>query len=612
MNCKHCCLAILLLAFVSTSFGQDSARKLKAEGLEYYNHNKYQEAANLLLKYQRIKPNDLEVRFKLGVCYYETNFIENAEKYLTYAVENSKKVDPLAFYYLGRCRHAENDFKKAIQFYKLFLKKAKSNAPQRSHVKDVILRCANGIRISNQEEVALVENLSDKVNSEGDDFAPLLSPNFDNKLYFSSSRRGNIGGLRNEDGLRDDQFGKYNADIYSSVIINGEWAATTPMSSLINGPKNELVLEFNSDGSIMYFFKGKSLYSGEIFVDTFRTTEESRPLFPPQFISPMFAEDGDGYPFFVADSIMLFCSRRKGGFGGSDIYMTSYSNGVWSVPKNLGPEINSAYDEVSPFLSKDGRTLYFSSNNSRASLGGLDVFKSRFDDASLQWSAPQNLGLPINSSEDDLHFRLTKDGLKAYFSTSRKDGIGMRDIYVAYFKSPRNEQIYSSIPEHFVEVLAYSQPSNPYAPTTSISPETEAVQAPVTTFDPNQEVESYEFQPVYYDNDDDVLNSRNIKKMNKVALLLKKYPQLKVVLACNSAEFDGPLQFDLYFAVKRAEIAANYLIENGVAAENIRVKGLGSIYPLAKAMTEQGDNPLAKRYNNRIDFYIGKCLRITG
>ena len=257
MNCKYCCLAILLLAFVSTSFGQDSARKLKAEGLEYYSHQKYQEAAKLLLKYQRVKPNDLEVRFKLGVCYYQTNFIENAEKYLTYAIESDKKVNPLAYYYMGRSRHANNDFKKAIQYYKLFLKKAKSSASERPHVKDAILRCANGIRLNSQEELALVENLSDKVNSVGDDFAPLLSPNFDNKLYFSSSRRGNIGGLRNKEGLRDDQFGQYNADIYSSVIINGEWAATTPMSSLINGPKNDLVLEFNGDGSIMYFFQGK-------------------------------------------------------------------------------------------------------------------------------------------------------------------------------------------------------------------------------------------------------------------------------------------------------------------------------------------------------------------
>ena len=320
----------------------------------------------------------------------------------------------------------------------------------------------------------------------------------------------------------------------------------------------------------------------------------------------MFAEDGDGYPFFVADSVMLFSSRRKGGFGGKDLYMTTYSNGVWAVPQNLGPEINSVYDEISPFLSKDGRTLYFSSNNSRSSLGGLDIFKSRFDDASLQWSAPENLGVPINSSEDDLHFRLTKDGLKAYFSTSRKDGIGMRDIYVAYFKSARNEQIYTSIPEHFAEVLAYSKPSNPYAPTTSISSEIEILSpstggAPA----PNQEVENYEFQPIYYSDDDDILNSRNIKKLNNVALLLKKYPQLKAVLACNSSGFDGPVQFDLYFAVKRAEVAANYLIENGVSAESIRVKGLGSMYPLAKAITEQGDNPLAKRYNNRIDFYIG-------
>ncbi|MEM1319082.1 MAG: OmpA family protein [Bacteroidota bacterium] len=599
MNYKHCFLAILLCLLVQPAFTQDSAKKLKSEGFKYFENEKYHEALNLLLKYQRLKQNDLGARFRIGICYYFTNDVAQSKRYLSYVIENDRKVNPQAYYYMGRNLHAENKFKAAIKFYKLYLRNTKSSNKDRRSVKDAIRRCATGLKVAGQPELAIVENLGEKVNDIGDDFAPLLSPNFDNKLYFSSSRRGNLGGLRNKEGLRDDKYGNYNTDIFSTVVINGEWTATTPLNSLLNSPRHDVVLDFNEAGSVMFFLKSGNLYSGEIYVDTFKSEGDEIPLYPPRFVSPMISEDGDGTPFLFGDTLLIFSSDRKGGYGGRDLYISTYRNGLWMAAQNLGPTINSAYDEKTPFLSKDGRTLYFSSN-SRASLGGFDVFKSRFDDGTRQWNTPMNLGLPINSSADDAYFRLSKNGQRAYYSSSRKEGYGRRDLYVAYFKAAQNEQLYTSMPSVFTDLLNLPQQGVAVNPE-QIPPATTLPPPPVYTAD---QIEKVSFQPLYYREDDRILTSANINQLNKVAKLLKRYPPLRVVLSCNSSYYEGPRQFDLYFSIKRAEKAAEYLMDNGVLPNKIHIKGVGNNYPLAKAETEQGPNPLAKKYNRRIDMDI--------
>ena len=143
-------------------------------------------------------------------------------------------------------------------------------------------------------------------------------------------------------------------------------------------------------------------------------------------------DKGDSRPYFYNDSLVLFSSFRSGGYGGYDIYaMVKKGDDGWSTPFNLGPEINSAFDEQYPYLAKDGRSLYFSSNNFRASIGGFDIFEAKYDQEIKKWGAAKNMGMPINSAGDDTHFSLTIDGAKAYLTSNRKTGLGERDIYLS-------------------------------------------------------------------------------------------------------------------------------------------------------------------------------------
>ncbi len=609
---RYCLFLIFLGSFGVTGTAQ-SVKKLKEKAAAFIKHEKYQEALQPLLEVQYRQSNDLGTRLNIGICYYELNRLSDSQKYLKYVLDNDKSPDPKTFLYLGKLYHANLQFKDAVGFYKLFLKSTKKH-PLAKSVKDDIRRCGRGLRLEVQERNAFVENMGDKVNSSYDDFGPVLSPNYDSKIYFTSSRPGNQGGLRNKEGRRDDTYGHYNTDMFATSVVNGEWTATTPLNPLINSPRHDMVLGFDRRGTMLYFFKGPSLFSGEVLVDTFQAKDE-RALNDDRFVSPMITENGDGYPHFFNDTVLIFSSYRKGGYGGSDLYISLMQNGRWMPAKNLGPRVNSAYDEITPFLATDGRTLYFSSNSAQG-IGGFDIYRAAFDDVSEQWSTAENVGLPINSAGDDAYFKLSADGLKAYFSSSRKDGLGQQDLYVAYFKSQRNEQLSTSMPNTFAEVRSYKQQqsNSGYVLETPNTGQGTISTVPGAPQYREDEIIKYEINPIYYTPDDKVLIPSNLKELNKVARLLLDFPQLKLVMASHS---DGstPPAFDLYFSAKRAEQAAEYLIEQGVNAANITIVGCGASYPQALNELESGANELGQRLNRRIEFAIqntaGLPLRIT-
>ena len=599
MHFKYFVLA-LLFSLSSVYLHAQSWKKLKSEANEYFQAGKYREALKRYFDIQVNRPQDVEVRLRMGICYYHTNSISNAKKYLNFVLEKEKNIDPDAYYYLGKSHHAELQFKKAVHFYKAYLKEIKDNHPLRESVKDAILRCAYGMQITYKEQTAIVENLSDKVNTSFDDFGPILSPNYEDKLYFSSARPGNLGGLRNEKGMKDDRFGNYRTDMYSTLVINGEWTATAPLSSLINSPMNDVVLGFNDAGSVMYYFKGPTLFSGETLIDTF-VENEQRSLYPDLLVSDMSSENGDGYPHFYNDTVIIFCSRRSGGYGGSDLYISQFKNGSWTRGENLGPKINSEYDEITPFLAEDGRTLYFSSNNLK-SIGGFDVFKARFDDVSEDWRTPENLGLSINSSGDDTYFKLSQTGLRGFYSSTRKDGFGQRDLYVAYFKRKQKEQEVRSVPSLFVDVSEYKKTLtlNSVILETPNSGNNVTPAIPPTNQYAEEEIVEYEFMPLYYETDDRILTTINKKELNEVARLMTEFPQIMLILTSNS---DGsvPPKFDLFFSAKRAEEVAEYLVNFGVNKSNIIIKGCGANYQIALNELESGPNPAGQRLNRRID-----------
>ena len=585
-------LSLVLLSVVLSAQPDDKEVKRKADRL--YQNGFYTEALALYKQYEPVDPGDIDLKKRIGICCFHSNQLGEAIRYLQYIIDTKGvSADKEALLFLAQSFHQQSSWKEAVQYYKLYLRNSAGTAEERDVIKDQILRCAYGLSISGMQTQTIVENLGPQVNTKEDDFRPVQSPNFSDRLYYSSTRESALGGRRNDEGFEDPN-GSYRSDMYTTAVYNGAWTQANPLSYLLNSPRNEVVLDFNASGSRLYYFKGFTLYSGDILVDTFKTNLEEKLLHSDNFHGSMAPQLGDTEPYWYNDTIMLFASRREGGYGGLDIYVSSFRDGQWTEPENLGPNVNTSYDETSPFLAVDGRTLYFSSNHPNRSMGGFDILRTFYVDRVEEWKEPENLLAPINSPGNDMHFRLSADGLKGYFSSGRKSGMGKRDLYGIYFREALKEQSRKSEPLAFYLVPAYKAQRGDVIAMD--------VAGGGDTFEPG-EIKQYYLDPLFYESTGEVLTARNNRTLRMLGQMLTEYPQMKLLLNCHSDNSD-PEKYDLFFGLKRAEQVADYLIANGVPETNVFVRSVGSAYPMANNETNGNPNPVGQRLNRRVDFFV--------
>ena len=586
-----------LILFLMGSFSVDSwaqdVKELRREADLYWAAEKYDRALPLLDKIHDVSPEDLELKYQLGVCYYHARKIPQALRFLDYYIENQK--DPIneAYWYRGKAFHTMFEHKRAIQNYKIYLKELDEGDPARIYAKNAVKYAANGLKQAGNQSSIFVENLGDQINSNGDEFGPVFSPTRSDRIYFSSARSSSLGGLRNRDGVEDEINGDYNADMFIAVLENGVWQEAKALSYLLNSPRQDIVQGFSQNGRRLYYFKGYSELQGEFFVDTFKVNIEERSLFSEPFDSPAFAQNGDTDLYFFNDTTLLFSSRRSGGYGGYDLYITQFKEGYWGQPENLGPTINTPYDERSPFLSKDGRTIYYSTNNITISVGDMDIVRAQYRDDLEEWGSPKNMGSPLNSANDDTGFQLSSDGLIGYFASDRVGSKGKRDLFAAYFKGAQEEQTRLSEPLVFVDVPAYKRRFGLLkgeGGATALG-ETEGA----------GEITQYYLESLFYEDNGEILTPRNMKQLNLIGRLLTDYPGLQVLLTSHSDGSD-PEQFDLFFSIKRAEKAAQYLVDNGVPFSSIQLRAVGDSYPVANNILNGQPDPLGHRLNRRMDF----------
>ncbi len=598
-------LSLLWCSLPTEAAAQGNIRVFKRNGIDYFEQRSYVNAAEALATYRGYKPNDQDVWYPLAVSYYELNELPEARKLFEGLLRAGGKVPENTYLYLGRIDHHEGKFAEAAERYKAYLGEVENESDLAPSVIDDLRRVGYASKLlpNSGKMAAYAENLGAGVNGPGDDFHPLLSPNYSDRMYFATVREGVTGGLRD---ARDRGNPGLGSDMYSAQITNGRWSTPEPLSYVLNTAVNEVALDFAGGGKVLMFWRGNSLYSGDIHVDTFRAQRQARQLFSPVWnASPVRTDRGDTDPTFFNDSTIVYSSPREDGEGGYDIYVTTRIGGDWRLPQNLGPQINTAYDERSPYLAADGRTLYFSSNRADRSIGGYDVFRVQFDDRTGTWGEPENAGTAINSAGDELNFRLAKNGIEGYYdSTVRTTSLGGRDIYVAYFKERLIEQDEPSSPLTFVDVLDLrrSAVANGGLPGSDSAGAVGIERIPV----------SLETTPLLYGSDDNVLTSANLERVRPVIQFLEKYPESRVVITAHTDDSD-PERFRAYFGIKRAERFAAYLAQRGIAAERISLVSVGSLYPIAN--NSQGGNPSeqGQRLNRRIELHVvpGERYRLT-
>ncbi len=585
MLCRMLFLSVIYLVGGPFLSAQNTVHELSKKADRLYLHQRYHKAIKIYEQLLNIRP-DADINYLyLADAYKQTNKLKKAQKELIQLLNKKKSVDKLAYLYLAEIEHLQSNYKDAIRFYKLFLRSVGQRHERSAFAIDQIKRAGIGIQSQYAEQFAYVDNLGRNINSHDNELLAVYSPNQANKIYFSSDRFGSIGGLRNQDDNPDNEYGSARADMYGSEQHQSIWGPIFVLNPLLNSQQAEYLLGFSPQGKMLYFerqFKGKSA----VMVDTFVSIHhDAQPKTGVSVLSD-FGIDHIGGLHFFDDTTLIFSSRSlPNGYGGYDLYIIKNRAGQWSEPQNLGPVINSRFDEVSPFLTRDGRQLYFSSNNTK-SIGGFDIFSTRFVDKLGTWQTPTNLNAPINSPADDSNFKLSNDGATALFCSKRSSGYGGWDIYSAFFKKSIISHQQRSMPPSFDLVEHTNQDDLDH-------------DEQQTLFQAN-EVSDFEIKPLAYNENDVVLSVANIKSLERYINLLKSYPEISILL---SAHADGrdPKQFDLYFSIKRAEKLAKYLVSKGVPKSRILLRGLGSQYPLANLHVRGELLKSAQKLNRRVD-----------
>ncbi len=410
---------LLLICWVGSS---NLALSQKKEGDKYFDKSQYAEALKFYNQYPKIAKRD-ETLIRRAICHYHLGNASKCLFDLNLAERLGNQSEEL-FKYRALTFHALSKYEEAAEIYKKQLTLLKKDAPERQVLVEKIKQCGYARNFILKPAIGVANNLGDQINTVWDEERLVESVNFPSKIYFTSDRPVSHKEELVNDARKEESFLK-TQDIYTSTFNQPVWSSVEIFDLLINSDKNEKLLDFSNNGKVVFFQSGST--AKDLWLLTNTITEENNEVRPSRFHSPISLIRGDRDLRVVNDSILVFSSKELSGFGGYDLYyMTRNALGSWSEPINFGPEINTSANELSPFLSRNAKKLYFSSDRVYG-LGGYDVFSSDYD--GQYWSYPSNMGAGVNSSMDDFDFVLSRLGNKAYLSSNRIGGNGGFDIY---------------------------------------------------------------------------------------------------------------------------------------------------------------------------------------
>jgi len=276
---------------------------------------------------------------------------------------------------------------------------------------NVLIEIAGGLNTNLQ-----ADKLSANVNSQYIEHSPIISPD-GKRLYFSRRYHpDNIGGADDQEDIwvseLDEATGEWKPARNIGPPLNTQGPNFISSISVING--EEVLILGNKYGKKGRMYTGSSMAvrNGDDYSKPVSLDIESEYNYSPKA------------DFFLTPSgeAIILSAERDDSYGGRDLYISFKKSKLeWTEPVNLGGTINTLQEEASPFLAKDGKTLYFSSGG-HSGYGGLDIYVTRrLDDTWLKWSAPENMGSGINTDIDDEYFSIPSSGKHLYFTRGKVD-----------------------------------------------------------------------------------------------------------------------------------------------------------------------------------------------
>jgi outer membrane protein OmpA-like peptidoglycan-associated protein len=609
------------------------AKKLLEKADGYFDIDEFNNALPLYVEAEKLVPKDPEISYKAAKCYFELRHEIKALPYLE-AAKKGDIDDPELLYMLGDSYHKAHQFDKAIASLKNY--RSYVNPKDKDRLEDVDLlinNCVNGkIMVQNPKSKITIKNLGPGINTAFNDYAPVVSAD-EGTLIFTSRRDNTTGGGKaNEDN-------EWYEDLYMSIKSDTVWTTAVNMGPTINTATHDASIGISPDGQELFIYRNSG--GGDIFISNLTGTVWSAPKPLGSTINTPYWEPSASTT--SDENIIFFTSNKKGGFGGRDIYMTrKLPNGEFGPAVNLGPKINTRYDEDCPFIHPDGKTLYFSSKGHK-SMGGFDIFSCTIDLATAAITTEvENIGYPINTADDDVFFVWSVDNKRAYFASEREGGYGEKDIYMliredadadlAVLKGKviscdTKKPVAATIivtdltTQQIVGIYNSNASSGKY---TVILPAGKnygiTVEAQGYLFysknidipkldhyvEYNDEIclnklkkgTTIVLRNVFFDVDKATLRKESEDELERLEKILKLNPDIKVEIAGHT-DSDGSDDHNNKLSEARAKTVVDYLITKGVNKDMLKWKGYGESQPQMP-----NDSPENKQLNRRTEIKI--------
>lgn len=610
------------------------AIELYTEADNYRVRGQHDQAINLLNQAIAKDKAFVEAYYRLALVYITkrnfTEAIRNLETALSLTDDPRKQ--KIIRFDLGESYLAIGEYEKAIPALQAYIAAENQNR-QKAERAEIMLRNAN-FAIENKSKRARYKQraLSDTVNCFELQYFPVLTADQQELIF---TRRV---GSKNE----------HDEDLYmSKKDAQGRWLRPESISSAINTSLNEGTCTISADGRKLIFTScvGRNGFGS---CDLFESIKIGDTWTEPVNLGPnVNSSEWESQPSLSADGrILYFVSDRRGGLGRRDIWMSVLDEGgQWTKAVNVGAPINTQFDEISPFVHVNGRSLYFASTG-HTGYGGYDLFLSERTSAS--WTKPKNLGFPINDHEDQFSLFITADGKKGYYSHEDRMNDGTSRSRIFELEIPEDQRM-KFVSNYVKGVVVDSKTKKPLQAkielidiqnNTKISEGSSDsvsgsylmvltkgsdyglfVNKPGYLFKSlnfDYSIESGGFEPItinieldkiekgsvttlkniFFDTDKFELKEKSVVELNRVFEFLKTNPSTRIVIEGHTDNV-GNDSYNQQLSLKRAQAVYNYLINRGINAERIQTRGLGSQKPISSNTTEEG-----RSTNRRIEFVI--------
>lgn len=656
-------ISSILSLLLNTQFV--SAQEFKKKFIEAEYHFMYEEFSDALpyyLELIKMDPSNANINYRTGICYLHLPDPAENKKALPYLLKAINNINPKykegsyqekgapkdALFYLGNSYRNQLNFDSAIIVYTKYR--------DILNVKDIFyidyidreIQCTRNAKELVRLPLKLVtENLGQTINSPTKiENCPVVSDN-ETVLVFTA---GDKNVFSPEIDINVMNYDYQMDNIYFSKKVEGRWSDPENITKQIGAATRTVPVTISADGTELYLVRDDN-DDGNIYISYYKNNRWSQMKLLNKNIN---TKDWESHAALTVDGKTLyFTSDRHGGYGGLDIYRSDREeNGEWGPAVNVGPTVNTKYDEETPFILNDNKTLYFSSQG-HYSMGGFDVFHTTVLGPG-SFSAPLNIGYPINTTGNDLFYMPKANGEYAFFPLNNNErGIGSNDIFriavsipesntteielkgkiklqdqdnelphdfiVSLIDSIKGDTILKFSPDfvasnynHIIKSGTFkieykcggylSHYENLYIP--EVYTRTEIVIDVEMTPLEVSKGEYYVIRSIFFDYGKFDLRRESQVDLQRLADLMQKNPTLLVEIV-GYTDALGSVKFNQKLSENRSKSAIDYLVSLGIDQNRFVSKGMGKNDFIAINQNPDGtDNPEGRQLNRRVEIKI--------